>query len=176
MEAKLKNLLLLMLIYPALCTAGLAQDALFVAHVENILLEPRGGQYCPDLCAGNGRRNADGSTYICMSNDGGCETTELVTERVLQGTMQLGPQQLKARIGEWGGTRFPLMHGPILAHLQGNAVHWIPIDVKDGRQWIRLHSSRLSPYIGSLDLRTLPQERDGYVALDAIAEQLQRKR
>jgi hypothetical protein len=159
-----------------LCIDACAQDALFVAHVKNITLEPRGGQYRPDLCADNGRRNTDGSTYICMSNDGGCETTELVTERVLQGDMQLGPQQLKARIGEWGGTRFPLMHKPILVHLHGNAVHWIPIDVNDGRQWVSLRSLRLGPYIGSLDLRTLPQEREGYVALDAISEQLQPKR
>ncbi len=172
----MKNLLLWILIYPVLCTAALAEDALFVAHVENILLEPRGGQYCPDICAGNGRRNADGSTYICMSNDGGCETTELVIERVLQGDMQLGPQQLKARIGEWGGMRFPLKHEPILVHLQRDAVHWIPIEVKEGRQWIRIQSLRLSPYFGSLDLHTLAQEREGYVALDALAEQLQRKR
>lgn len=159
-----------------LCIDTRAQDALFVAHVENIVLEPRGGQYCPDLCAGNGRRNADGSTYICMSNDGGCETTELVTERVLQGDMRLGPRQFKARIGEWGGTRFPLKHEPILVHLQRDAVHWIPIEVKEGRQWISMRSLRLSPYFGSLEFHTLPQEREGYIALDAISEQLQRKR
>lgn len=176
MDFAMRKLLLLTSLYLGLSAQVQAQDALFVAHVENILLEPRGGQYCPDLCAGNGRRNADGSTYICMANDGGCETTELVTERVLQGDMQLGHQRLKARIGEWGGTRLPLMRGPILVHLQRDAVHWLPIDVKDGRQWISMQSLRLSPYFGSLDLHTLPQERDGYIALDAIAEQLQRKR
>lgn len=175
MDFAMRTLLLLTSLYLGLSVQVQAQDALFVAQVENIVLEPRGGQYCPDLCASNGRRNADGSTSICMSNDGGCETTELVIERVLQGDMQRGPQQLKARIGEWGGTRFPLMHRPILVHLQGNAVHWTPIDVKDGRQWINLRSLRLSPFIGSLDLRLLAQE-DGRVALETLSEHLARQR
>ena len=104
-----------------------AQESLFVAHVDRITLARKGGPYCPDLCAANGRRNPDGSTVVCVSNDGGCQTTEFVADRVLLGDMPPGPHTLDARIGEWGGTQFPIGYQSILVHVKAGLVEWAPI-------------------------------------------------
>ena len=79
-----------------------AQEFLFVAKVERVTREPRGGQYCPDRCTANRNSSPVGSTNVCISKDGGCEKTGFVAGRVLFGDMQLGLGTFVTRIGEWG--------------------------------------------------------------------------
>lgn len=147
------------------------QEALFVARVERITLAPRGGMACPELCPSTFSRNADGSTHVCVSNDGGCQKTEMQVEWVLLGAQQPGPYTFDARIGEWGDVHFPVTHAPILVHVRPGLVEWAPVTSKDGRKLVRLKAFRFGVVAG-VDLRTLaPNDEDG-VALDAVAQRL----
>lgn len=157
------------------CAAAQAQESLFVADVVRVALEPRGGQSCPDLCAANGRRNADGSTHVCVSNDGGCEKTELHVGRVLAGDMQPGPQVVYTRIGEWGGTHFPVTAASILVHIKPGLVEWAPITVKDGRQLAQVQAFRRGGNVNGVNLRSLAHGEKDLVALDALVELLSRQ-
>jgi hypothetical protein len=152
-----------------------AQESLFVAHVDRITLTRKGGPYCADLCAANGRRNPDGSTYVCVSNDGGCQKTEFVVDRVLLGDMQSGPHTFDARIGEWGGTHFPIGHETILVHVNAGVVEWAPILDLGGKQQVLVQLFRRGGTVGGVDLRALAQGREDGVALDDLIGHLPRK-
>lgn len=158
------------------CAAVQAQESLFVANVMRVTLEPSGGQYCPDLCATNGRRNADGSTHICVSNDGGCERTELHVGRVLVGDMPPGPQMVATRIGEWGGTHFPVTAAPILVHIKPGLVEWAPVTIKDGRQLAQVQAFRRGGNVNGVDLHSLAHGDKELVALDTLVELISRQR
>ncbi|HZV63804.1 MAG TPA: hypothetical protein VFG03_02690 [Telluria sp.] len=160
----------------AACAAVQAQESLFVAHVERVTLEPRGGQYCPDLCAANGRRNPDASTYVCFSNDGGCEKTEYVVDRVLFGDMQPGPHTFDTRIGEWGGTHFPVRHASILVHMKPGFVEWAPIRVKDGQELAQVKAFQRGGTVNGVDLRSLVQGDEDTVTLDTLVERVSPQR
>jgi hypothetical protein len=147
------------------------QETLFVARVERITLAPRGGMACPELCPSTFNRNADGSTHVCVSNDGGCQKTEVQVERVLLGTQQPGPYTFDARIGEWGDVHFPMTHAPILVHVRPGLVEWAPVTSKDGRELVRLKAFRFGVVAG-VDLNTLARNGEDTVALDAVAERL----
>lgn len=149
-----------------------AQESLFVAKVERVTLAPNGGQYCPDRCAENGRRNPDGSTHVCISNDGGCEKTEFVVDRVLFGEMQAGPRTFDSRIGEWGGTHFPVTGASILVHLKPGFVEWAPVTVRDGQQMVQAKKFQRGGTVNGLDLRALAQGDEDGVPLDVVAKHL----
>jgi hypothetical protein len=149
-----------------------AQESLFVAHVERITLTRKGGPYCADLCPANGRRDPDGSVHVCMSNDGGCQKTELVADRVLLGDLQPGPHTFDARVGEWGGTQFPIGYQAILVHVKAGLVEWAPILDMGGKQHVLVQSFRHGGTVGGVDLRALAQGREDGVALDALIEHL----
>jgi hypothetical protein len=172
----MKKLLSCLVLSLAASSAAQAQESLFVAHVERVTLEPRGGQYCADLCAANGRRNPDGSTYACISNDGGCEKTEFVVDRVLIGNVQPGPQTFDTRIGEWGGTHFPVTHAAILVHMKPGFVEWAPLAVKDGRQVAQVKAFQHGGIVSGVDLRSLAQGDQDTVTLDALVEHLPKQR
>jgi hypothetical protein len=160
----------------AVCAAVHAQESLFVAHVERVTLTPNGGPYCADPCAANGRRNSDGSTRVCISNDGGCQNTELVADRVLLGDMQPGPHAFDARIGEFGGTPFPVTQGQILVHVSAGLVEWAPILDVRGRQRVLVRMFRHGGTVGGVDLRALAQGSEDGVALDDVVDRLPTRR
>ena len=172
----MKKLLSLALLSLLGCATVHAQESLFVARVERVTLEPRGGQFCPDRCAANGLRNADGSTRVCIANDGGCEKTEIVVDRVLFGDMQPGPRTIDSRIGEWGGTHFPVTQAPVLVHLKPGVVEWAPVTVKGGQALVQVKKFQHGGTVNGLDLRSLAQAADDGVTLDALADQLSRPR
>jgi hypothetical protein len=148
------------------------QEALFVARVERISLAPRGGMACPELCPSKFTRNEDGSTEVCISNDGGCQKTEVQVERVLLGTVQPGPYTFDGRIGEWSGSaHFPVTHTPILVHVRPGLVEWAPVTSQDGQQQVRLKAFRFGVVAG-VDLGALARDEGDAVPLDAVAQRL----
>lgn len=147
------------------------QEALFVARVERITLAPRGGMACPELCSSTFTRNADGSTEVCIANDGGCQKTEVQVERVLLGTVRPGPYTFDGRIGEWGGSHFPVTHMPILVHVRPGLLEWAPVIDKEGQQSVRLKAFRFGVVAG-VDLGALARDESDAVALDAVAQRL----
>lgn len=151
-------------------SAAKAQESLFIARVERITLEPRGGQYCPDLCAENGRRNPDGSTYVCISNDGGCDRTEYSVSKVLVGDIPVGPNKLNSRIGEWGGTHFPISNQPILVHMKPGFIEWVAVVEKNGRHLAKVKAFRHGILDSGVDLRKLAQDGDDGVPVETLIE------
>lgn len=148
------------------------QEALFVARVERVTLAPRGGMACPELCPSTFTRNDDGSTEVCIANDGGCQKTEVQVERVLLGTVQPGPYTFEGRIGEWSGSaHFPVTHAPILVHVRPGLVEWAPVTGKDGQQQVRLKAFRFGVVAG-VDLGALARDESDAVPLDAVAQHL----
>jgi hypothetical protein len=148
------------------------QEALFVARVERVTLAPRGGIACPELCPSTFTRNADGSTEVCIANDGGCQKTEVQVERVLLGTVQPGPYTFEGRIGEWSGSaHFPVTHAPILVHVRPGLVEWAPVTSTDGQQRVRLKAFRFGVVAG-VDLGALARDESDAVTLDAVAQGL----
>jgi hypothetical protein len=107
-----------------------------------------------------------------MSNDGGCQKTELVADRVLLGDLQPGPHTFDARVGEWGGTQFPIGYQAILVHVKAGLVEWAPILDMGGKQHVLVQSFRHGGTVGGVDLRALAQGREDGVALDALIEHL----
>lgn len=172
----MKMLLSCVVLSLAASTAAQAQESLFVAHVERVTMEPRGGKYCEDPCPTNGHRNPDGSTSFCISNVGGCEKSEYVVDRVLLGDMQTGPHTFENRIGEWGGTSFPVTHAPILVHMKQGIVDWAPVTVKDGRQVAQVKAFRRGGVVSGVDLRSLAHSDEDTVTLDALVEHLPKQR
>lgn len=173
---KSKKLLLWVLSWGFAVTAAHAQELLFIATVQRVTLEPRGGQYCPDLCDGKGRLNSDGSSQVCFSNDGGCDHTEYVVNKVLLGEIQLGTHKFDTRIGEWGGTHFPVSNQPILVHMKPDWIEWVPIVHKDGRQRAKVKAFRYGILEGGIDLRALARDDEDSVPLETLVERMSAKK
>ncbi len=172
MSSRLTRLLICGLLCAGFLSRAQAQESLFIAKVERITLEPRGGQYCPDLCAENGSRMPDGGTRVCFSNDGGCEHIDYVVSKVLFGNTPLGSNKLDTRIGEWGGTHLPLSNQPILVHMKPGFTEWVSIVVKDGQQRAQVAAFRHGILDSGIDLRTLVKDGEDSVPLDSLLERL----
>ncbi|NYE59335.1 hypothetical protein FHW58_000487 [Duganella sp. 1224] len=156
-------------------TAAQAQESLFIATVQRVTLEPRGGQFCPDLCEGKERINSDGRNQVCVSNDGGCDHTEYVVNKVLLGEIPLGAHKFDTRIGEWGGTHFPVSNQPILVHMKPGSIEWVPIVLKDGRKRAKVKAFRYGILEDGTNLRALAYDDEDGVALDTLVERLSEK-
>lgn len=167
----MKTLLACAVLSFAACAAARAQESLFIAHVERITLAPNDSRFCPPLCPASGTRKPDGSTFVCVSNDGGCQKTEVQVERVLLGDTRPGLQTFETRLGEWGKPDFPLMHQPILVHLAPGRTEWAQIWPKDGREYVKIAAFHHAT-VGGIDLAALPQAEKGYVALDTLLTSL----
>lgn len=155
----------------AACAAAQAQESLFIAHLERMTLAPNDSQFCPPLCPASGTRKPDGSALVCISNDGGCQKTEVQVDRVLLGDTRPGLQTFETRLGESGKPDFPLMHQPILVHLMPGRTEWAQIWPKDGRAYVKIAAFHRATVAG-IDLASLPQEEKGYVALDTLVTRL----
>ena len=81
-----------------------------------------------------------------------------------------------ARIGEWGGTQFPIGYEAILVHMKSGLVEWAPILDVGGRQHVLVQRFRHGGTVGGVDLRVLAQGREEGVALDALVEHLPKQR
>ena len=153
------------------CTVARAQESLFVARLERLTLAPNGGPYCPPVCPPP-TAGADGARTVCMSNDGGCQRTDVRVERVLLGDVQLGPQTFDARLGEWGKPDFPLVHAPLLVHVTPAWTDVAPLRTgPDGRAYVTIAALRHGT-IGGIDVKAEPRNADGEVPLDVLAARL----
>ena len=139
-------------------------------HVERVTSTLRGGQYGPKLCLPNGRRDADGSARICVSNDGDFEKKAFVVDRVLPGDVHPGLHSSDTPIGEWGGTHLPATHAPVLGYMSAGAVEWAPMTAKDGRQLAQVRAFQRSGTVDGVDARTHGAGDEDVVPLDSLAE------
>jgi hypothetical protein len=122
----------------ALCGIGgaaSADDVLMTAYVQQVILQPRGSEQCPELCPEQPAGNPDAPRRVCIANDGGCQTIEVKVQQVYRGQATGPVRRFASRIGEWG-TNFPLSSGLIVISEDRGNVYWSPITERDGRIFI----------------------------------------
>jgi hypothetical protein len=150
-------------------TVANAGEQLFTGRVEKIVLRPSGSPGCPPPCPVS-TPNADGTTRVCVSNMGGCQSTEIAVQDVILGDARPGATMtVESRTGEWGGTTFPESHNLILVSLEGRSHRWTAIRERDGKLF--LHPDRF-PYIGRVPVTSLPLDEQGMVSLDQFLARL----
>jgi hypothetical protein len=138
---------------------------LFTGRVEKIVLRPSGAPGCPPPCAPD-VKNANGTTKVCVSNAGGCQSTEITVEDTFLGETRPGSTiTLESRTGEWGGTTFPQSCALILVHLDDKASRWTETATRDGR--LIFKPARLFK-VGGFPVASLPVQEDGWVSLDQL--------
>lgn len=155
----------------SLCGAGipaLAGESLLVGRVERITLVPRGAPECPSSCP---TTTPDGRPFVCVSNEGGCQHTRFRIEQVLLGDDKPGLKDVDNGMGEWGQLVFPLEHGPILVHLDGNRVRWSQVVRRDGRLWFAPQSFKRD-VIQGVAPASIEAGADGWAPLDLLLERL----
>jgi hypothetical protein len=160
-----------------LCAVGAAFRAsageqLFTGRVEKIVLRPTGSANCPPPCPPAVTR-ADGSMRVCVSNAGGCQSTDITVQDVYAGDLRPGSTiTVESRTGEWGGTTFPESRGLILVNLDDNVHRWTATEERDGKLF--LNPGR-SPYIAGIPVKELGANEQGLVSLDQFLARMRAK-
>jgi hypothetical protein len=117
-----------------ICSIASAQDVLLAGHVQRVILQPVGTENCPKLCPAMSTKHADGTTTICISNAGDCETMDVKVDQVYAGQAD-AVRQFKGRSGEFG-RRFPVTDQQVIVSEQAGAVQLAVVTERDGKQFI----------------------------------------
>lgn len=116
----------------AICELASAQGVLLAGHVHRVTLQPPGTENCPPVCPATATKNPDGTTAVCLSNAGGCETMEVKVDHVYLGEIRSETRQFKSRIGEWGPS-FPVTEKKIIVSEENGNVFWSVATERDGK-------------------------------------------
>ena len=122
----------------ALCGIGgaaSADDVLLTCYVQQVMLQPRGSEQCPELCPETTPGNPDAPRQVCVGNDGGCQTIEVRVQQVYRGQAAGPVRRFASRIGEWGPDYLLSSRLIVIGEDRGN-VYWSPITERDGRIFI----------------------------------------
>ncbi|TFW28575.1 hypothetical protein [Massilia horti] len=144
------------------CSLASAQDVLLTGHVQRVSLQPPGAENCPPVCPAISTAHPDGSSTVCVSNAGGCQSMEVKVDRVYLGKVDGETRQFNSRTGEWGPS-FPATGEQIVVSEEAGKVSWSPASERDGKVFIdpkRLRS------IGGIP--TSPKGDSQPVALDVV--------
>jgi len=139
----IKKLLLLpisLAILASISSHVLAEEQLIIGRVSSIILKPSGSESCPDLNAS--KTNADGITVLTISNDCGCEETNIQIEKTLLGQQTASNMQLQNRTSEWCRPRFPVSQSDLLIHIDGNTTSWSIVTNKDKKHLFNVKNLR----------------------------------
>ncbi|WP_296946368.1 hypothetical protein [uncultured Massilia sp.] len=167
--------LLFAAVLPGVCLQAQAQESLLVGRVERIVLLPAGTQECPPACPPGQPAGADGARSVCVSNAGGCQRTAFQVERVLLGPGQPGPRDFSGRLGEWGRQDFPVIHDPILVHVEDGRVRWSRIVERGGQAWFEAAPLE-GEVIAGIPVASLAPDADGQVPLARLLERVGARR
>lgn len=142
-----------------------AGEQLFAGQVQKIVLRPSGVNGCPPPCP-EAQPDEHGITRVCVSNQGGCQSTDIPVQQVFLGDARPGSTiTVESRTGEWGGTTFPSGPAPVLVSLDERSHRWAELATRDGKLFFK--AARL-PQLGGIDPRALPADADGMVSLDQL--------
>jgi len=144
-----------------------AEELLISGHVESILLLRSGSEHCPSLAGPH--NNADGSQYVSISNDGGCQQATIHVSRTLLGKPQPQTITIATRIGEWGQPSLPLQASDILIDADAGAVRWSALEQKNGAVFFEAKPFKS---IGGVTIASLPHDDDGLIPLAILVDQL----
>lgn len=144
-----------------------AQDVLLAGHVQRVILEPPITEECPPPCPLPLVR-PDGSTTVCITNMGGCESMEVKIDQVFLGDASGATRTFTSRISEWG-PGFPVTSKQIIISEKAGSVWWSYATVRDGKTYIDPKRLRM---IGDISASVVAPDDDGLVALDALLERV----
>jgi hypothetical protein len=146
----------------SVCAPASAEDVLMTGYVQQVILQPRGSEHCPEPCPEQPPVSAGAPRSVCVSNAGGCQTIEIKVGRVVRGQAAGPTRRFASRIGEWGPS-YPLTNRQIVVGEEGGRVVWSPITQREGR--IFIDPKRL----GVINGVTIAQPGDGdLLALDDV--------
>lgn len=151
-------------------TSALAQSAevLVAGRVDKIALLPSGSNACPALCPQMATPLPNGGTHVCLSNDCGCQVTDIKVDKVLLGNDPGAVLQVTSRLGEWCKPTFPVSSSPLLVHMRDGTAHWSLLETQ---QAARRFDAKPFDTIGKVRVDSLPQD-GGKVRLDELIERL----
>jgi hypothetical protein len=141
-------------------------------RVERISLLPSGTNECPARCPATATPQLDGTTLICISNDCGCQVTDIRVDQVLLGNGPGEVLQVKSRLGEWCKPTFPNSTGLLLVQMKNGTAHWSKIDTRDG---VRLFDAKSFDAIGKVTVASL-KHANGQVLLEDLLRNLAEQR
>jgi hypothetical protein len=152
-------------------SSATAGEQLLTARVEKIVLRPSGSDGCPPPCPPLKPGERAGAS-ICVSNMGGCQTTDIKVQDVFMGDARPGSTMtIESRTGEWGGTTFPNSHALILVNLSDNSRRWAETSEHDGKLYFK--AARLINVAG-VPMEALQGDAQGMVSLDELLARLRR--
>ncbi len=148
------------------CAIASAQDVLVSGYVQKVILQPQGTENCPRDCPAIAATKPDGTTRVCISNSGGCQTMEVKVDHVYRGEVpgmtRSMTRQFKTYIGEWGPSFAATEEQVVVSEVAGE-VWWSPVTKRDGR--IYIDPKRLRRIAG---VPTATADTEDLVALDEV--------
>lgn len=155
-----------------ICCLSQAQEFLVSGRVERISLLPSGTTECPVQCPATGTLQLDGTTHVCISNDCGCQVTDIKVDQVFLGNGPGEVLHVKSRLGEWCRPTFPNSSGQLLVQMKNGTARWSRIDNRDG---VRLFDAKSFDAIGKVSVASLKHE-NGQVQLEDLLRNLAEQR
>ncbi|MFZ6863227.1 hypothetical protein ACO0K7_11405 [Undibacterium sp. Ji67W] len=170
----IKKLLLLpisLVVLASISSHVLAEEQLIIGRVTSITLQPPGSESCPDLNAS--KTNVDGTTVLTISNDCGCEVTNIQIEKTLLGSQTASNIQLQNRTSEWCRPRLPISQSDLLIHIDGNMTNWSIMTNKDKKS---LFNVKKFTKIGGVAVKDLTLNADQQASIEELIEKINSKK
>lgn len=143
-----------------------AEPLVYAGRLERLELRPRGAQACPEPCPLTPPR-ADGMVTVCISNGGGCQSSEFSVHKVFAGNV--GPRRtISAGIGEWGRT-FVLTNALVLIVEHKGHARWTYAIEREGQVLVRPEKLYSTP---PANVQPIGLEETGLVPVEQVLEEL----
>lgn len=152
----------------ATCALAQSAEVLVAGRVDKIALLPSGTDACPRVCPQIATPLPNGGTHVCISNDCGCQVTDIKVDQLLLGTDPGAVLQVTSRLGEWCKPTFPISDSPLLVHLRNGTARWSLLDTQ---QAARRFDAKPFDTIGKVRVDTLTHD-GGKVRLDELIDKL----
>lgn len=147
-------------------SCALADPLVYAGRLQRLELQPRGAEGCPQPCPVMSPL-PDGSVRVCITNDGGCQSSEFTASKVFAG--KVGARRtISARIGEWGRT-FVLTNTLVLVVENEGRTRWTHAVERDGQVLVRSAKLYSTPPV---DVHPIGANETGLVPVEQVLEQI----
>ena len=163
--------LLLVAVLALACAQARAEQLLVVGKVVASKAVRTGTPECPSRTGSY--TDAEGKTFISISNACGCETVELAIDETLLGSAPGPTASFTTSIGEWCKLNVTELGRPVLAYASGDTVEWAFLTNESEDPLFK--RGRMAERIG-LARDSLPEKGKGLASLNDLRAALARKR